>query len=351
MKLIIGPEAIASYKRLDYSPWHALAEFVDNSTQSYFDNEAALDGQLEKDGDILTVAIVYDRKEGYLRVTDNAMGMSHAELVRALHIARPPADTNGRSKYGMGTKTAACWIGNEWSITSKRLHEEDEHLVTIDVGKVARGEDLGVTYTKKTKPSDRHYTMIEIRRLNRTFQGRTLGKIKDFLRSMYRVDLQAKQMELLWQDQQLTWDSLESRILVAHDGNSYRKDFSFAVDGHTVKGWVGILARGSRADAGLSILQANRVVRGWPNAWRPSSLYGQIQGSNDLVNQRLVGEIHLDGFDVSHTKDSILWRDNQEEQVEEELKKHCANYRNIAIKWRRERLTRGGRQKCILKRP
>ncbi len=91
---------------------------------------------------------------------------------------------------------------------------------------------------------------------------------------------------------------------------------------------------GSRADAGFSILQANRVLRGWPDAWRPSSLFGQFQGSNDLVNQRLVGEIHLDGFDVSHTKDNILWRGSQEDDVEEGLKDHCASYRDFAKKRR-----------------
>jgi hypothetical protein len=59
-------------------------------------------------------------------------------------------------------------------------------------------------------------------------------------------------------------------------------------------------------------------------------LYGQLQGSNDLVNQRLVGEIHLDAFDVSHTKDDILWIGDQEERVEEKLLEHCADYRNYA---------------------
>ena len=32
IQLIIGPDAITSYRRLAYSPWHAIAEFVDNST-------------------------------------------------------------------------------------------------------------------------------------------------------------------------------------------------------------------------------------------------------------------------------------------------------------------------------
>ena len=131
------------------------------------------------------------------------------------------------------------------------------------------------------------------------------------------------------------WDKLDSRILVAHDGAKYKQDFDFNINGRKVKGWVGILAKGSRSDAGFSILQAKRVVKGWPDAWRPISLYGQWQGSNDLVNQRLVGEIHLDGFDVSHTKDSILWRDNQEEEVEDKLEKHCNNYREFAKAWRK----------------
>ena len=337
MNLVIGPEAITSYRRLAYSPWHALAEFVDNSTQSYFDNKSILDQQMQDEADkVLTVSIVYDQQNGLLRVADNAMGMSHNELERSLHVARPPEKTDGRSKYGMGMKTAACWFGNKWTIRTKKFGEQLEHSVAIDVNEVAKGEGHGVDYTHLRKKDDDHYTVIEIEDLNRKFHGRTLGKIKDFLRSMYRVDLQANQLHLIWRDQKLSWDKLDSRIFVSHDGTKYQKDFDIDIDGKRVKGWVGILAKGSRADAGFSILQANRVVRGWPDAWRPSSLYGQIQGSNDLINQRLVGEIHLDGFDVSHTKDNILWRDSQEEEVEKKLKEHCNDYRQFA-KTRRKR--------------
>ena len=68
----------------------------------------------------------------------------------------------------------------------------------------------------------------------------------------------------------------------------------------------------------------------------PTSLYGQIQGSNNLVNQRLVGEIHLDQFDVSHTKDDILWLGDQEENVENELEKYCGDYKDLAQKYRKQ---------------
>ena len=331
IQLIIGPDAITSYRRLAYSPWHAIAEFVDNSTQSYFDNRKVLDECMKDEDDkLLTVSVVYDKAAGVLRVVDNAMGMSSDDLERALHVARPPVNATGRSKYGMGMKTAACWMGNQWTITTKKLGESIEHSVTVDVDRVAGKQSGGVVATSTPKPTGMHYTIVEIVAMNRIFQGRTLGKIADFLRSMYRSDLRTEILSLRWRDQPLTWDSVEKRLLVASDGTKYRQDFEFDVDGKRVKGWVGILAKGSRADAGFSILQADRVVRGWPDAWRPSSLYGQLQGSNDLVNQRLVGEIHLDGFDVSHTKDNILWRGRQEDDVEEGLKDHCSNYREFA---------------------
>jgi len=307
MRLIVGPEVITSYRRLDYSPWHAIAEFVDNSTQSYFDNRDVLDRHMKDEDDkILTVSVVYDRADDLLRVVDNAMGMSRSDLSHALHVARPPVNTNGRSKYGMGMKTAACWLGDQWTIKTKKLGESVEHRVSIDVNKVADKQADGVVYKPVPKANDKHYTIIEITAMNRSFQGRTLGKIGDFLRSMYRSDLRRGILRLEWRGQVLTWDSMEDRLLIGSDGRKYRKEFTFDVDDKTVKGWVGILNPGTRADAGFSILQAERVVRGWPDAWRPSSLYGQFQGSNDLVNQRLVGEVYLDGFMVKELPLNVL---------------------------------------------
>jgi hypothetical protein len=97
------------------------------------------------------------------------------------------------------------------------------------------------------------------------------------------------------------------------------------------------LAKGSRRKAGFSVLQANRVIKGWPDAYRPETLYGpQEGGSNDLVNQRLIGEIVLEGFDVSHTKDQILFDDDEQETLESKLGKKLAGLRQIALSYRKE---------------
>jgi hypothetical protein len=294
-----------------------------------------LDRHYNRTGTRLTVSIAYEKVNDMLRISDNAMGMSFAELERGLRLAEPPSITTGRSQYGMGLKTAACWIGNKWTVRTKKLNEPMEYEVVIDVDAVAKGQIELPHSERKVNALDKSYTIIEIREHNKEFYGQTLGKIRNFLRSMYRHDLEKDVLRLEWQGESLEWEGFDSRLLVSKDGTRYKKPFNFKVDAQVVTGWVGILEKGSRANAGFSIIHRGRVVKGWPDSWRPSSIYGQYQGSNDLVNQRLVGEIHLDGFDVSHTKDDILWKGSQEEDVEDELAKACNDYRTEALRRRR----------------
>ena len=328
MEFQVGPDIIKSYKRLSYSPWHAIAEMVDNSTQAYFNNKELLDEKYSRNNEGLEVAIAYDKESDILRISDNSIGMSLLELEDALHIGKITERTSGRSKYGMGLKTSACWIGNLWTIRTKKLGETTEYYIKVDVEEVASGNKTIIPEENHGKDPNVSYTVVEITQLNRQFHGRTLNKIRDYLRSMYRIDIRESRLKLVWQNTPLEWQDFE--YLKDRRGNLYKKDFRFEVDGKDIVGWVGILDSGSRATAGFSILQSNRVIKGWPKAWRPGKIYGQEEGSNDLINQRLIGEIHLDGFEVSHTKDDIQWFGSQEEDVEEKLYESCKDYRDIA---------------------
>lgn len=338
----IGLNAIASYRRMDYEIWYALAEFVDNSTQSYANNTDVLDAAYANEGESLEVRITYERKgdEPIFRIVDNAMGMDYEELQHALRIANPPANNTGRCRYGMGMKTASCWIGNRWTITTKKLGETREYSVEVDVAKIEAGDPALKTGIIEGQDPDAHYTRIEIFDHNREFKGRTIGKIKDYLKSMYRQDFRAGTLALYYNDEHLTWEEFESRLRQNKAGEPLRADFSFDVDGKTVHGWAGILDRGARSDTGFSILHADRVVRGWPDAWRPERIFGLNR--NDLLNQRLLGEIHLDEFEVTHTKDNIQWYGDDEEQVEKELQTQIANLISIArTPWKDQDDTRG----------
>ena len=47
--------------------------------------------------------------------------------------------------------------------------------------------------------------------------------------------------------------------------------------------------------------------------------------------------MHLDDFEVSHTKDDILWLGDQEEEVERGPKQHSADYREAAKEYRKHK--------------
>src|ERR1700727_2550968 len=71
-ELTIGPSAIDAYSRLSYTMWYALAEFVDNSTQSRLNYGNLIDDVLRAEGKTLEVSIVHDPTFKELRIEGNS---------------------------------------------------------------------------------------------------------------------------------------------------------------------------------------------------------------------------------------------------------------------------------------
>jgi len=335
----VGPEILRAYKRLDYTPSHALAEFVDNATQSYLDHRADLDS-LATDQVKLKVTISLERKGSILEISDTAFGMDRKTLNRALHLGTPPPGIKWRSKYGLGMKTAAFWFGNEWSITTCCLGSGKELQVTLRLGPLARGKTR-LRVSEKLVPRDSHYTRVRIRDLNHPIRTRSQDTVKKYLTSMYRADLSEGWLQLDCLGERLQWESVIPKLELLADGSPHMREFSFTVDSKRVSGWAGVLQKGSRANAGFSMFHAGRIVKGWPDAWRPPEIFGQLLGSNNLLNQRLVGEVHFDDFDVTHTKDNILFVGDEEEKVELEIKERIRDLMSSANTARRGADERG----------
>jgi hypothetical protein len=224
-----------------------------------------------------------------------------------------------------------------WTVETKKLGDTTKHKITVDVERVAAG-NLDLHHKPSPAPAGEHYTVIEIRKLHRRMSGRTLGKVKNFLRSLYRRDISKDQLILKLNDQVLSWDAdIDKRLLQRKDGTVAKETFRFKLGGKQVSGWAGVLERGSRREAGFSVIQADRVIKGWPDSYRPETIFGpQEGGSNDLVNQRLLGELVLTGFEVSHTKDQILFDDDEQEILESKLRTELADLRQLALSHRKE---------------
>jgi hypothetical protein len=340
LKLSLGFGIINSYKRLSYKQWYALAEYVDNSTQAYLNNQGTLDEIFKSENEILTVDISYTKngQDEIIKIKDNSIGMSYEELKAAVIIGNPPAIRTGRSRYGLGMKTASFWLGDEWTVTTKKLNEDIEHSIVINIDDAVDNHGK-ITYSSKSQQSkSAHYTIVTITKLNQPFSSRTRGKIKEYLRSMYRYDIFNKILKLVWQGEELTWDYNEvfSKRVPMADGKD-KIDFEFKIGEKNVIGWAGVIEDGSRTRAGFSVFQNKRVIMGWPRAYKPVSIFGDEGGRNDLINQRLVGELFLDDFTVSHTKDEIIFEGEDEDELEFQLKEEILSLLTLANKPKKNR--------------
>ena len=108
-------------KYLNYKPWFALAEFVDNAIQSASTNLQQLRAT---DGDRYRLRVQIEIKAedgGQIVIRDNAAGIALADFPRAFRPADIPPDRSGLSEFGMGMKSAACWFAPTWMVrTSAR---------------------------------------------------------------------------------------------------------------------------------------------------------------------------------------------------------------------------------------
>lgn len=305
----IRPEVAiySAFSRLNYSPWYALAEFVDNAVQSYLSNRdrlRAIDAHYQ-----LTLDI--DISDEAIEIRDNAAGIQESDYARAFIPASPPPDSSGLSEYGIGMKAAACWFSKMWSVRTTAIGEAVERTVTFDVPAIVEShlEELSVLET--LVDSNQHYTCLRLTELNVKPKSRTLTKIRSHLASIYRVFIREKDLILRINAQPLKYEEPEILLappfddLAAQD-TTWRKEFSLDLDdSHKIRGWAGILAKASVTNAGFALFRRNRLIEGsYGEGYRPERIFRK---SNSFTYQRLVGEIQVEGFVVSHTKDGIQW--------------------------------------------
>lgn len=326
---------IRGYQRWNYKWWYALAEFVDNSTHNYYQFRDKIDDQLNHDGERFHVRITNDSSgdQDVISIYDNALGMGLKELEDAFDFGRRKVNP-GRSAFGLGMKTAAIWMGDMFRIETSQLGSDKKYTLTFDVQKVAMERLRELDIVEEVAAPSEHYTKITVWNLKKRLRGRTVGKVKDYLASIYRIDIRGGDLDLYYNGSKLEWLLYDdSHIMKAKDGALYKENVDFTTSlGNRITGWFGIFAagKGGRTKAGFTTIQNQRVVQGYPSAWRPESVFGAAEAGT-LVQQRLFGEFNFIGFDISQTKDEILFSSEDEyDEIEDHLKQVTFEYKQIA---------------------
>lgn len=315
-----GVSVLAVLRHLNYTTWFALGEFVDNAVQSGRANKDALtaaDGLNYK----LRVDIDIDTSPpARISIKDNAAGIAPGDFPRAFRPAAIPPDRSGLAEFGMGMKSAACWFAPKWTVRTSALGDPFIRTVHFEIENIVNDDIQELDIKEEDAPPEHHFTEVILEDIFHVPIGRTVGKAKEHLTDIYRVFEREGLLEFRFNGDVLRYE--EPRTLSAPyfkdkagPAKSWRKPISFDFgNGQSVTGFAALRETASLAKAGFALFRRGRLIQGsGDEGYRPTFIFGQ---SNSYRYQRLFGELHLTGFDVSHTKDGFRWDENEQPFLE-----------------------------------
>ena len=263
VSVAIGTSMYGRFKDLPNTPSHVLAEFVDNALQSYRDNKSILES-MEPDYK-LRVSIYFamdtDGKIISVDVNDNAGGISKDKFNTAFMPAKKPDNDLGLNEFGMGLKTAACWLGEDWLVKTSAINEPESKTINFCLNDIC-AEDLRELPVKyKAENSQEHYTHIHIESPTSNMPSKkSIGKICNELSSIYRVSLRNKEFELYVQDKSITFEDypvLNEPYVHDSEGSPifWKKEVRVQIGPYKGTGFVGILKDIKQGRNGFVILR------------------------------------------------------------------------------------------------
>lgn len=365
------------FPHMNYKPWFALGEMVDNSIGSYVSNREhlrALHGNTFK----LKIDITFSQSSSDARilVEDNAAGISEADVARAFTPAAPPVDKSGISQFGIGMKSSCTWYSHFYTITSSALGENITRTVTFDIEGIIEKKVEQLEVVETPKDVNLHGTRIVLSKLHQGIPtGMTLSKIQSYIASIYREFIKSGEVVITVGNRELTHISpelLDSKYWAAGNSetgvpyevvDSPKRVWQIPIDitldeswksdvapnrpqsPPRIRGWMGILKDGSTKKSGAALIWKNKVVvgagslaQGDEDSYRPISVFG---ATTTFTFQRLIGELDVSELQVTSFKDNIDWRTGQEEELQTKLRgaldhgdfplrKMAANYRSTS---------------------
>lgn len=346
-----GVSVLSVLRHLNYKAWFALAEFVDNSVQSFLSNREQLQALHGDDYKLRITVSIDPTPPARITIRDNAGGIRLADFPRAFRPAAVPPDRSGLSEFGMGMKSAACWFSPQWSVRTKVAGDPVERLVRFDVAKIVNDQIEELEITTQPSEADWHFTEVTLENLYHLPVKKTVGKIKEHLTDIYRVFIREGWLELKFGNDVLVPEEpaiLHAPYAKAPDepARTWMREIDFDLGGgQHVTGFAGLREPGNYARAGFALFRRGRLIQGsGDEGYKPDAIFGQHGSFRSL---RLFGELHLEGFDVSHTKDGFRWDENEQpfldllkdhlDNSEMPLLRQADNYRALAARADREK--------------
>lgn len=348
------PRLLSVLGDIEFQPWQCIAELVDNGFDDFLKNPP--DGE---DGDPPTVHVTLPGRGSRLRdaevwVRDNGRGMTLERLRNSLRAGWTDNERFGHlGLFGMGFNIATARLGHVAVVRTTRRDDPHWQVVTIDLRKLAGGEDFHLPVTTQPKDSPlEHGTEVLIRDLKPEHYEtlrRNQKKIKSTLGNVYSYLLAERDFRLVVDGEAVKprrpciWDKSRSvvrsgeRISAVIDIDERLADRAACLDcgvwqsvgdaprcescggdrlerqERRIWGWVGIQRYLSKQDFGIDFIRNGRKILvgdlslfQWIDPDDPGSR-GVVEYPIEVPagSGRIVGEIHVDHVRVNYQKNAF----------------------------------------------
>ena len=317
-KVDVSPE-MQVYRLLQSLPYtieSALAEFVDNSLQSYLDHYRELRPPDSKKDD-LKVTITVDSLTNNITIEDDAAGIGRDKFQDALSLGIDTSSKHAKdslSVYGVGMKSAAVWLANEWAIETSSLRKKERLTTVFDLDALLRDKREHITVESEPEALEKHFTKISIlnspRKENeKYYKDVVLPRLQETFLNFPFMNIEIIYDNLKLSTQNVYLDNPlplhypkvnKDAQPIDNKNITWRKDIDIDWAGHEIKGFVMLMNKGSYYQPGLRLFRNKRLIQGTkkqPN--RPGHLLGT---SNKYAAQRIYGELHLNTVPINFLK-------------------------------------------------
>ena len=135
-----GVSILAVLRHLNYKPWYALAEFVDNSVESFSQNQDSLKAHHGEGFELIVDIDIDTSSPARISIRDNAAGIALYDFGRAFRPAAIPQNRAGLAEFGMGMKSAACWFAPQWHVRTSAFGETAARTVRYEIENIVNDE-------------------------------------------------------------------------------------------------------------------------------------------------------------------------------------------------------------------
>lgn len=245
------PLVYSAFRYINNKVWTALAEYIDNSLQSFLNHRDELE-KINHDGK-LNVSINLDFDNDTITIKDDAYGIEEANYERAFELANIPLDANGLNEFGMGMKVSSVWLSDKWSVETSAFGENVKKTFVFDLKEVVDNEETELPIAVEEADSTDHYTIVTLKQLtNNKPSSRQLNNIKKHLASIYTKFIREGIINLTVNDELLEYHELaclNAPYYKTPNGPSvlWKKEICFKAPKpdnkgmYVVKGFIGLL--------------------------------------------------------------------------------------------------------------